>query len=156
MPVNLSIRNVPDDIADRLRARAVRNHRSVQGELMAMIEAAAAESVQAAGLSETSIGYRDEPVDEPARSTAKERTTAELHATKDTGHAAKVPLRWPSEATRLVRDSHDIDGAFEETPQGMQRMRRLTASEVLVRARARNIRTPGSITAMIRQMRDER
>ncbi|HTQ15001.1 MAG TPA: Arc family DNA-binding protein [Rhizomicrobium sp.] len=38
MPVNLSIRDVPDAIADRLRARAKRNHRSLQGELMALLE----------------------------------------------------------------------------------------------------------------------
>lgn len=40
MPVNLSIKHVPDDLAQRLRERAVRNHRSLQGELMAIIEAA--------------------------------------------------------------------------------------------------------------------
>ena len=40
MPVNLSIKNVPDDLAQRLRERAARNHRSLQGELMATIEAA--------------------------------------------------------------------------------------------------------------------
>jgi len=41
MPVNLSIKNVPDEIADELRERAARNHRSLQGELMAIIEEAA-------------------------------------------------------------------------------------------------------------------
>jgi antitoxin FitA len=41
MPVNLSIKSVPDDIAKELRARAARNHRSLQGELMAIIEEAA-------------------------------------------------------------------------------------------------------------------
>jgi plasmid stability protein len=41
MPINISIKNVPDEIAEELRARAARNHRSLQGELMAIIEAAA-------------------------------------------------------------------------------------------------------------------
>lgn len=41
MAVNLSIKSVPDPIAARLRERAERNHRSLQGELMAIIEAAA-------------------------------------------------------------------------------------------------------------------
>jgi plasmid stability protein len=41
MAVNLSIKNVPDELADRLRARARRNHRSLQGEVMAILEAAA-------------------------------------------------------------------------------------------------------------------
>lgn len=44
MSVNLSIKEVPDDIAERLRQRAARNHRSLQGELMAIIEQAAAEA----------------------------------------------------------------------------------------------------------------
>jgi len=44
MPVNLSIKEVPEPLADRLRLRAERNHRSLQGELMAIIERAANES----------------------------------------------------------------------------------------------------------------
>jgi antitoxin FitA len=44
MPVTLSIKNAPDAIVDRLRERARRSHRSLQGELMAIIEAAAAEA----------------------------------------------------------------------------------------------------------------
>lgn len=42
MPVNLSIKGVPDPIAAGLRARAARNHRSLQRELMAIVELAAA------------------------------------------------------------------------------------------------------------------
>jgi len=40
MAVTLSIKNVPDDLAQRLRKRAEVHHRSLQGELMAIIEAA--------------------------------------------------------------------------------------------------------------------
>lgn len=40
VPINLSIKNAPDDIVERLRERAARNHRSLQGELMAIIEEA--------------------------------------------------------------------------------------------------------------------
>ena len=40
MSVNLSIKNVPDHIAEQLRRRALKNHRSLQGELMAIIEQA--------------------------------------------------------------------------------------------------------------------
>ena len=43
MPVNLSIKNAPDHVVSRLRARAERNHRPLQGELMAIIEAAVGE-----------------------------------------------------------------------------------------------------------------
>lgn len=42
MPVNLSIKNVPDALADRLRARAAANGRSLQREMLAIFEAAAA------------------------------------------------------------------------------------------------------------------
>ncbi len=41
MPINLSIKNAPDDVVRRLRERAKRSHRSLQGELLAIIEAAA-------------------------------------------------------------------------------------------------------------------
>ncbi len=43
MPINLSIKNAPDDVVQRLRERAERHHRSLQGELMAIIEAAVRE-----------------------------------------------------------------------------------------------------------------
>ncbi len=38
MPSNLSIKNVPDELMEHLRQRAARHHRSLQGELMAIIE----------------------------------------------------------------------------------------------------------------------
>lgn len=38
---NLSIKDVPEILAEALRQRAARNHRSLQGELMAIIERAA-------------------------------------------------------------------------------------------------------------------
>ena len=40
MAVNLSIKGVPDGLADRLRRRAEANHRSLQGELMSIVEQA--------------------------------------------------------------------------------------------------------------------
>ena len=41
--LNLSIKNAPEHVVQRLRLRAERHHRSLQGELMAIIEAAARE-----------------------------------------------------------------------------------------------------------------
>jgi len=38
MPVNLSIKRVPDKLVRRLRARAKANQRSLQGELMSILE----------------------------------------------------------------------------------------------------------------------
>ena len=43
MSINLSIKGVSSQVAERLRARAERHHRSLQGELMAIVEHAAAE-----------------------------------------------------------------------------------------------------------------
>lgn len=38
--VTLSVKNVPNDLARKLRAQAARNHRSLQGELLAILSAA--------------------------------------------------------------------------------------------------------------------
>jgi len=38
MPVNLSIKAVPDALVEKLRWRAERNHRSLQGELLTILE----------------------------------------------------------------------------------------------------------------------
>jgi plasmid stability protein len=43
MPVNLSIKNAPEKVVRKLKQRAERNHRSLQGELMAIITEAAEE-----------------------------------------------------------------------------------------------------------------
>ncbi len=42
MPVNLSIKGVPDDIAEALREMAAKNQRSLQGQLMVIIQEAVA------------------------------------------------------------------------------------------------------------------
>ncbi len=44
MILNISIKNVPETLAAKLRARAALNHRSLQGELMAILESAATDS----------------------------------------------------------------------------------------------------------------
>lgn len=43
MAASLSIKNVPDHVIKRLRARAARNRRSLQGELLDLVERAVAE-----------------------------------------------------------------------------------------------------------------
>ncbi len=42
--MNLSIKNVPEHLVDGLRRRASKHHRSLQGELMAIVEASVAEA----------------------------------------------------------------------------------------------------------------
>ena len=46
MSVNLSIKNVPDELAAQIKKRAARNHRSLQGELVAILESAVKEDKQ--------------------------------------------------------------------------------------------------------------
>lgn len=46
MPVSLSIKDVPEEILQRLRARAQKNHRSLQKELLAIVEAATFEEAE--------------------------------------------------------------------------------------------------------------
>jgi plasmid stability protein len=43
MAVSLSIKNVPEEVLVRLRSRAERNHRSLQQELLGIVEGAAYE-----------------------------------------------------------------------------------------------------------------
>jgi antitoxin FitA len=38
VPVNLSVKNAPDEMVRRLKERAARHHRSLQGELLAILE----------------------------------------------------------------------------------------------------------------------
>ena len=61
---NLSVKDVPDDLAERLRQRAARNHRSLQGELMAILEQAIYEpaptSMPRSGV--VSIGWGGRPI----------------------------------------------------------------------------------------------
>jgi plasmid stability protein len=45
MPVTLTVKNVPDRVAEALRERAAASHRSLQGELMAILEDAMAHPI---------------------------------------------------------------------------------------------------------------
>jgi plasmid stability protein len=44
MTVNLSVKNVPEELAELLRQRAARNRRSLQRELLSILEAAVGRS----------------------------------------------------------------------------------------------------------------
>jgi len=59
MSVNLSVKNVSEALAAKLRARAERNHRSLQGELMAILEAAG--DVQASRAGTVGAAYETDP-----------------------------------------------------------------------------------------------
>lgn len=88
MSVNLSIKGVPDEWAERLRARAERNHRSLQGELMALLQRAAEEPFEAA-------------VSESRRTTADRSSRSVVrHGTKKVGQiAAELRAKYPEPIT---------------------------------------------------------
>lgn len=56
---NISVKDVPEHWAEALRQRAARNHRSLQGELMALIERAVQEPLQPAAEPGRLPGGRD-------------------------------------------------------------------------------------------------
>ncbi|HSZ75194.1 MAG TPA: Arc family DNA-binding protein [Rhizomicrobium sp.] len=93
MSVNLSIRNVPDDVAERLRVRAKRNHRSLQGELMAIFEEAALEPRQS--LQENVRTFQhDAPV--------RKISLGEAH-----DYARSLNIRTRDEAAEIIRRDRD-------------------------------------------------
>ena len=81
MPVDLSIKNAPDELVATLKTRAAQNHRSLQGELMAILESAA----------------RDYPV-------LSEDDVAQLMA-----RVKAIGLPSGSEAVRMIREDRDGD-----------------------------------------------
>jgi antitoxin FitA len=57
--VTLSVKNVPVDLAQRLKARAAQHHRSLQGELMALLEEAGRQlTIEDLAASASRIGLR--------------------------------------------------------------------------------------------------
>ncbi len=110
MPVDFSIKHVPDDLARRLRRRAERNHRSLQGELLAILhESVAAESASlvvresAAPTYRATARTRIAPASESAliiRQAREGRTVSvgDLHA-----FATDRGVNTPDEATAWIR-----------------------------------------------------
>ena len=84
MGVNLSIKGVPEALADRLRSRAARNQRSLQRELMVIIEAAAQASTSSRAVA---VADSPAPVYElaaaPRRATKKGQAAEALAASDD-------------------------------------------------------------------------
>lgn len=75
MSVNLSIKNASDEVVAALKLRAKRNHRSLQGELMAILEEAAKAdgALAAQGLQEAGAAWQGQDEAAAARKAARER-----------------------------------------------------------------------------------
>ncbi len=81
MGINISIKNVPKEKLDQLKLRAKRNHRSLQGELLAIIDQA--------------IG----PLAAPPKGSITIQDLAE--------HGRRLGLSTPSESVQMIREDRD-------------------------------------------------
>ena len=111
MPRTLTIRNVPDSLARKLKTRAERNHRSLQGEVMAILEHASV-----ANAAEQPAAPDRASVDQSAAKTAVPGTAPRPGA-GTTGKKLTIEEIWergkrlglstPNESARIVRKLRD-------------------------------------------------
>lgn len=107
MPVTLTIKHVPDEVANALRARAAKNHRSLQGELMAIVESVAVShdrEKSAANVQRRTAAPPMEPEHSPTSSPASEATTDSLLDELD---AIVAGSHWGEAAVLTRAQSHD-------------------------------------------------
>ena len=93
----LSIKNVPDDLLEKLRERAAGHHRSIQGELMALLAAAVGAAADAPEASPMKDAWT-------IRRTGTRRI--EEIAAEHRKHVKKPLSRGPS-ATDVIRTERD-------------------------------------------------
>ena len=98
---NLSIKDVPEAWAEALRQRAAANHRSLQGELMALIEQAVVGPVQVAEPRRSAdVSDREAPLRQGWKPI--EQLMIDLRALRPTAPGARQ-----SSSVRLVRAERD-------------------------------------------------
>lgn len=95
---SLSIKDVPESLLAAIRQRAVRNHRSLQGELMALLEAAA--------------GALETTSTRPSGKSAAETTRSFAEA------AAEFRRRFPARTAGRSESSVDIIREMRDTHYG--------------------------------------
>lgn len=98
MSINLSIKNVPDTIADAIRARAEQNHRSLQGELMAILE----QSVSGTTTPAPAVAART-----AADQTTPARITPSLSIDEVAARAAKLFPKGTASSVGFIREMRD-------------------------------------------------
>lgn len=126
MPVNLSVKDVPNDLAAALRERARLNHRSLQGELMAILQSVTQSRPEGISAVHEATRPWGEPFPQahdwrlnarqgrvvwgPGESTIivrqtrdeREFTIGELEK-----YLQKLPFETPAESTRWIRQRRD-------------------------------------------------
>ena len=93
----LSIKNVPEQVLDQLRKRASRHHRSIQGELMALLSAA----LESQAIGGAAPGTHDVPTMRRTGTRRIEEIAAEHR------ERVKKPLKRGPLAVDLIRAERD-------------------------------------------------
>jgi plasmid stability protein len=105
MSVTLTIKQVPDRLAEKLRLRAAANHRSLQGELTAILEAAVLQNAPRAEQSGPSYTVKSRPA-------ATSKKIAPVHGKRMTlaelwERSRRLGQRSKSESAAIVRTLRD-------------------------------------------------
>lgn len=128
MPLSLSIKAVPDAIVEKLRRRAAGNHRSLQRELMAIVEAAVQPQPRATAslrLPAAALGVAEsEPAWQPVASAAGDGLLEELDTIVSGSHWGEAPLLTREQAhdralsREIDFDSRQADGKASVRSKG--------------------------------------
>lgn len=111
MPVTLTIKQVPDELAARLRTLAARHHRSLQGELMYTLETLAAADVAVSAPSPVpALSVPDAP--HPG---AEDTLLAELDALVAGSHWGEAPFLGRDQANDRTL-TREFSGSVQEPP----------------------------------------
>ena len=110
MTQTLTIRNVPESLARKLKTRAERNHRSLQGEVMAILEQAAA-----TGTAEQPVATYRAAVTGPAATAVPAAATQPAGPAPDRKlsieqiweRGKRLGLAGPNESADIVRNLRD-------------------------------------------------
>jgi antitoxin FitA len=76
---SLTVRNIPKVVLERIRARAISHRRSMQGEILAILEASAAETVTRRSVSDVLERIRSQGLSTEAESTSMLRADRDDH-----------------------------------------------------------------------------
>lgn len=115
MPVTLTIKRVPDDLAQHLRERAARNRRSLQRELLVILEGCHAASDDTSDWPAREPGAPRYRTDQPPRQPTSgshgtkgvERRRGRLSLDELWQRARKLGAPTPSESTEMIRRDRD-------------------------------------------------
>lgn len=135
MSINLSIKNVPESLADALRARAQSHHRSLQGELMSILEAAVGPGMT---------------VQQPLAEYSLDRVAVKVAKGK-----AEAKAKARSSAAALLLASSSPQAPQEASTAGMLSLQQLWQRSSAAARKAR-VKPVDESVAMIREDRDRR